>query len=68
MVKLNKKILSLNGDDEEASGIDWQQLMANFQSQSVEEALKNIMDNVKHFLFMSQLQQRIIFKQLNRLQ
>ena len=36
----------MNGADEEASGIDWQQLMANFQSQSVEDALKNIMDKV----------------------
>ena len=45
MVKLNKKDMSLNGADEEASGIDWQQLMANFR-QSVEDALKNIMDKV----------------------
>ncbi len=36
---------ALDGD-EATSGIDWQKLIATFQTQSVEEAIKNIMEKV----------------------
>jgi hypothetical protein len=43
MVKFSKKAHKpLN----EESGLNWQQLMGSFQNQSVEEAIKNIMDQV----------------------
>lgn len=43
MGKFNKTVNTDDLDESVNSGVDWQQLIANFQTLSVEDALKNIM-------------------------
>lgn len=48
MGKFNKKPSSLddNAADSESIGFSWQELMSRFEMLSVEDALKNIMEQV----------------------
>ena len=48
MGKFNKTVNTDDLDESVNSGVDWQQLIANFQTLSVEDALKNIMAKVIH--------------------
>lgn len=48
MGKLNKKSgLSSMDTESDNLGIDWQQLLVDFQSKTVDETVKNAMDKVK---------------------